>query len=587
MAPPPLQRRRTFSAKTSSPSRMLRRLTSLFCPSTDEKTNEYSTAARPLNAAELEDVDAIPAPLQIAETASSGGMSGISGKRANDGDSSKSGEDDTQRTQLSATQKKNRNRKLNKKKKPKKVATTPIITTTNPPPYAELRKRKQGSKPLFADLASSFSKYEAYMKDPDKRDFFFRSITALTDTAAEALEARQQEGGSPSSKSPDELAFEEQLKALCREGKDMLEHKDTMDEMWKNAEETGVEQRELEKLANDMDLTGVDEEMLKTQHVLRNGKWVLKVPDEEDIDEARRMYDRMLAGEWQEFSQIPAPPQPTTTAVINSAKAVYAFEDEAPSRIPAPTFPLRHSFTREGVEWRERPGQVLRRTSKSESLRELAAVQARGAGEVGPKDHVSGQGYDSSSNRPATPRGFMTDDERNTAASPEPMFMESEILQELDNNEMRQMLDGVFPLLLPYESALDSHREWLERFHQDQWAASSPAPESFKSPPKFNTNEDASTTFQSRTRPLLSKCRTSNEGYAVRRANAEREWRRTMSRLSSPEYTHPFADRSIKVLELPEEDRVRKMEVEGIERLREKLARMGELKRDLMKKTWG
>ncbi|KAF2216916.1 hypothetical protein CERZMDRAFT_80926 [Cercospora zeae-maydis SCOH1-5] len=586
MAPCPVQRGRTLSAKISSPSRMLHRLTSFFCASTDEKTNEYSTAACLFKAADYEDVDAVPAPLHIEERTSSADMSCTSAKEANDGDSSISVEDATQETKLSATQKKNRNRRLNKKKKkPKTAATAPADTSANPPPCQELQKRTQASKPLFAELAANFSKYEAYMKDPEKREFFFRSITALTDTAAEALEARQQEGDSPSPKSADELAFEENLNTLCREGKQMLQHKDTIDEMWENAEEMGVQQEEPEELAKEIDLTSVDEEMLKKQHVLRNGKWILRVPDEEDIDEARRMYDRMLAGEWQEFLQVPAPPQPAATAVIDSAEAIYAFRGEPPSQIPAPTFPLRHSFTREGLEWQERPGQVLRRMSKSDSLRELAAAQADGAGEAASEDCASDQGYGSSSDRPETPKGFMTGEKRHTIASPQPMFMELESFEELDNNEMRQMLEGVFPLLSPYESALDSHREWLDRFRLGQGTSTSPSPDSLTSPAKSNTDEDASATFRSRTRPLLSKCRTSDESHAVGRANAEREWRRTVSRLSSPEYTHPFADRSMKVLELAKEDRVVKMEEEGLEKLRERMARMGELKRDLMGKA--
>ncbi|GIZ41767.1 hypothetical protein CKM354_000506200 [Cercospora kikuchii] len=602
MAPSPLQRRRTLSTKMSSPSGILRRLGSFFYGG-DEKRNDGLTTVNPRKAAEFEDVGAVPAPLQIAEKATSAGMSSMSGAEFNRGPS-QTGDYGVQDKRLSATQKKNRNRKAKKKKQVKGAAPALTAVTPIPLPYKELLQHTKGSRPLFSELAADESKYNEFIANPEKRASFFNSITALTETAAETLAARRQESGSALEKSADELEFEADLETLCREGKQMLEWKEDTGGLWEQAEEMGVTEENLEDLMGEIDLSGVTDEMLKNQYVLQDGEWGLKVPDEEYIKEAKKMYDGMLAGEWQDFLGVPSPPQLDGDETLVEAAGEHLAEavssssvkSPIPSRIPAPMFPLRHSFTRDGVEWQERPGQILRRMSKSESLRELAATQPHGAGETGSVDHVSDQGYGSGSDRPGTPAkstaaerptSAQEDNIEATAAISQVAAEELRNLPQPDSQEMKRIIADVFPALLPYESALASHQEWLENFRQAQQATELSSPVSPISRSQPSSDEDASIAFQSRRQPLLSKCRTPEERRAVRVANGDRNWRRIAPGLSSPEYVHPIADRSLKVNELAKEDRVRKMEEEGMKKLMEKLSRMGGLKQKVQKQAYG
>ncbi|WPB03277.1 uncharacterized protein RHO25_007914 [Cercospora beticola] len=584
----------------SSPSGIFRRLGSFFYGG-DEKRNDDPTAIHPRKAAEFEDAGAVPAPLQIAEKATTAGMSSMSGAEVNRG-SSQTGDYGVQETKLSATQKKNRNRKAKKKKQVKGVAPAVSAVTPISLPYQELLQHTKGSRPLFSELAADESKYNEFIANPEKRASFFNSISALTETAAETLAARQHERRSTQVKSAEELEFEADLETLCREGKQMLEWKEDIDGLWEQAEEMGVTGENLEEFIGQMDLSGVTDEMLKNQYVLQDGEWVLKVPDEEDVKEAKKMYDGMLAGEWQDFLGVPSPPQldgeeTLIEAADNQlAEVVASANPPTQSRIPAPTFPLRHSFTRDGVEWQERPGQVLRRMSKSDSLRELAATQPHGTGETSSEDHASDQGYGSGSDRPGTPAKSTTaerptsvqkDNTEATAATPQAAAEGLENLSQADSQEMKRILADVFPALLPYESALASHQEWLYNFRRAQQPTKLPSPVSPTSNSQPSSEEDASITFQSRRQPLLSKCRTPEERRAVRVANGDRNWRRIGPRLASAEYVHPIADRSLKVIELAKEDRVRKMEEEGTKRLMEKLSRMDDLKQKVHEQTYG
>ncbi|CAK1358004.1 unnamed protein product [Cercospora beticola] len=581
----------------SSPSGILRRLGSFFYGG-DEKRSDDSTAIHPRKAAEFEDAGAVPAPLQIAEKVTSAGMPSMSGAEFNRGPS-QTGDYGVQEKRLSATQKKNRNRKLNKKKQVKGVAPTLTVVTPTPLPYQELLQHTKGSRPLFSELAADESKYNEFIANPEKRASFFNSITALTETAAETLAARQHERGSTQVKSAEELEFEADLETLCREGKQMLEWKEDIDGLWEQAEEMGVTEENLEEFMGEMDLSGVTDEMLKNQYVLQDGEWVLKIPVEEDVKEAKKMYDDMLAGEWQDFLGVPSPPQLDgeqtliETADCQLAEAVSGAEPPTPSRIPAPTFPLRHSFTRDGVEWQERPGQTLRRMSKSDSLRELAATQPHGSDETGTEDHASDQGYGTGSDRPETPtKSAMTEGLASVQCDGPETVTSSRTavngpLPQPDSQEMKQILADIFPALDPYEAALAAHQNWLYNFRQVQHSAELSSPESPTSPSQLSPDEDASIAFQARDQPLLSKCRSAKESRAVRVANVNREWRRTRVRLAEAEHVHPIVDRSLKVIELPEEYRVRKMEEEGTKRLMEKLGRMGELKQKVQKQTYG
>lgn len=548
MAPSPLQRRRTLSTKMSSPSGILRRLGSFFYGG-DEKRNDGSTTVNPRKAAEFEDVGAVPAPLQIAEKATSAGMSSMSGAEINRGPS-ETGDYGVQEKRLSATQKKNRNRKAKKKKQVKDAAPALTAVTPIPLPYQELLQHTKGSRPLFSELAADESKYNEFIANPEKRASFFNSITALTETAAETLAARRQESGSTLKKSADELEFEADLETLCREGKQMLEWKEDIDGLWEQAEEMGVTEGDLEEFMGEMDLSGVTDEMLKSQHGLQDGEWVLKVPDEEDVKEAKKMCDGVLAGEWQDFLGVPSPPQldgeetlieASDSQLANAAEtqlveAVSGANAPTPSRIPAPTFPLRHSFTREGVEWQERSGQVLRRMSKSDSLRELAATQPHGAGETGSDDHASDQGYGTGSDRPHSPAKSVVTERPSSVQGNVPATCASSQttvngpFPQPDSQEMKQILADIFPALDPFESALAAHQEWLYNFRQAQLTSELSFPESPISPSQLSSDEDASVAFQSRHQSLLSKCKTPRESRAVRVANAHREMRRARVR---------------------------------------------------------